>query len=220
MIKEQPLDTLFNHSLTATSVDQQFYGLTSLESKFFYDAKFVRVFHHHTSKGFFDDDHSKVMFNLEEGKFSVLKYVNEMLQYKGQYEMLIECPKSYSGHSPGIVWWRQDEFLSLNMTTEVEGEKAKGFVLDLRSTWDRDVDGNEFTGLRKSSQPNYAVFDGSNKPSLWWFSIGAKKYNEYIPCYSWGSEISLWVRIPGTPVTWRKINHKIAIILGFSFFNL
>lgn len=195
--------------------EEIFTGIGSLETKFVDDAKFVKVFYHHESAGPFASE-TETVFSLVEGKFSVLKYVNEMLQYNGKYEMMIECPIPHDVSKypkPGFVWWRQSEFPNVNMNTEVVNTYSDGFSLDPRSTWNVSSEGQTFTGLRKSSVPLKTFFDGISQ-SQYWFAIGlSESISNGIPCYARGSDISLWVRIPGYPITLRNNKQKHIIVL-------
>lgn len=189
--------TVSNNDLTSLTFDTLFAGFTSLERKYFHEALFVKVFHHHVDKGPFANN-SEVMISFEEGKFSILKYVNELFQFKGKYEMLIECPNP----SPGIVWWRQSQFPNLNMNIEKSGNDVEGFVLDPHTTWSNLNSDRYFTGLSRSNS-DMTLFDGTSLGN-WWFAIGAKSFGKGIPCRDYGSEISLWVRIPGLPESAKK----------------
>ena len=192
-----------------------FDGQTSLESKYFQGANWLKVFYHNVDGGTFESG-DEVMFSLNKDKFSVLKYVNEMFQYKGKYEMMIECPSDEPSHS-GFVWWRQSKFPKKDDPIETTGEKVEGFELNPKSTWNESADNDDFTGLSRSNS-GHTFFDGtSSSEGHWYFAVGLLLFQsggpKTIPCYYYGREIALWIRVPAMTDKRNCTKIKISIYL-------
>lgn len=189
-----------------------FDGIESLQVKHFRGARWLRVFYHSAAAGPFPTN-DKVMLSLESGRFSVLKYINDMFMYKGMYEMMIECP-AVDNLEAGFVWWRQLKFPRVEDPVETIDKEVEGFWLNPDSTWTKSITGNKFTGLARSNS-GLTLFDCTSTSTNWYWSIGLVK-NERLPCYAYGSEITLWVRVPlEKPIVRDETKISISLIIGF-----
>lgn len=197
-------------SLLNASVFHDLLSRNLLETRFFYQTHWLKIFHHVAKQGTFTN--SNVMHNYVEGLFSILESVDESFRYEGKYEMLIEC----SSPDRGFIWWSQDHLPIQSEESDVQGTPVDGFYLNPLSKWSTTDNAVPFTGLAKSTSQEFTLFDGTGGPS-WYFAIGMKKTDRanLVPCRTYANEIILWIRIPYT--RFQTVNEKVSILIMLLF---
>ena len=170
-----------------------------------YGKTWLLIFHHLSRNGTFNSD--TCLYSREEGKYSEIGSINDLVQKNNSYEFILEYP------GVGEIAWKQRDS-PLNVTeTDVETDDI-GLVIT-----HNDYNFGKFRGLMKSSE-DYSCFD-CDKENLkgYWYAIGLKyDYYEVIPgpfmyngtqyAETKVKEVKLWIMIPSEKQSCMQIKKK------------
>ena len=156
--------------------------------------KWLLVFQHSTKNGFFTQE--KASFNLQKGKFSILKWISNfhyIKRYNSSFEFLLEYPEDFPNKSNR---WLQSvnplDETDYNTTTSGSLFYAEGF-----SKYWLDFS-NRFGGLLRSHS-GLCLLDGELGYWNWWYAIGDWR-GQYVdktpgPHDITVTSVYLWIRI-------------------------
>ena len=186
MIGETNSDSIYSswllHSLAIPSVNDLYTALNTLEYKTVGTNKYVKIFHHNTSAGYFSNP-AQAKFNLQTNKYSIMSLVEYLKNINDLYQFRLEYPNlSSSGYNE----WKQysNPLYSYNLTW--------GYTA-IHIDWS----GSNFNGIALSTAQSSALFDCETNHGDWWYGLG--QYN----AYSGGltgpgsvvNEVRLWLKV-------------------------
>ena len=166
--------------------------------------KWLRIFHHDFSGGFFNSKEEALNSNHFR-KFSILSYLSSSYKINGAYRFLLDYPEA------GSIDWSQ-EFLPTE-TTETETNFQRTDIKIHRN----DNDFTHFRGLMLTSTSD-SLIDG-DKYSLgrYWYSIGTISYGNIIPgpyvndITKEVNSVTLWIRVRDTCITRQRCSSKFSL---------
>jgi len=161
------------------------------EVKEMHGAKWLKVFHHDCTGGYYFSNLEEAAFSTNPRKFSIIKLINDDYKVDGYFEFLLEYPEI-----PGMNRWKQ--LKSPYDNPEVYGKTADGYQ-GISISWDKYYWG----GLIRSSLTGITLLEGSaGAQSYAWYMLGciSNGYYPYIPGPNgiYVNIANLWIRIDGT----------------------
>lgn len=158
-----------------------------LQFKRVHGATWELIFFHDMSTGETFNDSSALFFNGEK-MFSIIVLINNHFRNNNYFEYMLEFPE----HKGYNRWKQTIDIASTNKAQKGSEIGFKSVHLDFPSG---------FTGLSRTTENSFTVFDGSPGVLGYWFSIGAKTgfNNPYLfaGVPSKNSKICyLWIRVP------------------------
>lgn len=154
----------------------------------FYGLNWVRIFHHNSRYGYFENIGNALFSPKKSQKFSVLGSLCNDFKINDVFEFLLEYPEI-------------DESLRWNQTVNpLEETNVVNYEpINVSSKF------SSFRGLARSGDKRKSLLDGTphNSYENWWFSVGAmvNEFNGKVPVYLNGTKafstyvINLWLKI-------------------------
>ena len=153
----------------------------------FYSLKWVRIFHHDSYYGYFNNIGDTLISPKNKHRFSVLGALSRDFKINDAYEFVLEYPLENEK-----LHWKQ-------AANPIDSSENLGYTpIDIPTKfWN-------FAGLLRSADINHTLLDGTlGGKSDWWYSVGTIRdmYKPNVPFYYISDQlffthlVNLWLRI-------------------------
>ena len=143
------------------------FSIDSYTIKEIYDAKWLKIFDHNSTGGYFFSSKDEVLYSISDNKYSIMKYLPKINRYEnGFYEFMLEYP----GKS-GMNRWKQS---ASPLDVKIGTSEYDNIIYEkLNNTWDCEGLFSSLVQTNYYDDKAYFAASSNKIKEYWFYAIGA-----------------------------------------------